>query len=75
MSSVLQQEALSRSLLLGIFNSVAMISSIFSTIMLKHDEDTANPEYQAMQGRCFSFLTQLSAAGAFAGPELVAIPE
>ena len=43
--------------------------------MLRHDEDTADPDYQAMQGRCFSFLTQLRSAGAFAGPELVAIPQ
>ena len=51
------------------------VELLYVYAMLKHDEDTANPEYQAMQGRCFSFLTQLSAAGAFAGPELVAIPE
>ncbi len=51
------------------------IELLYVYAMLKHDEDTANPEYQAMQGRCFSFLTQVNAAGAFAGPELVAIPD
>ncbi len=43
--------------------------------MLRSDEDTANGVYQAMKGRCFSFLVQLNTAGAFEGPELVAIDE
>jgi len=43
--------------------------------MLRHDEDTANARYQAMQGKCFSFSTRLDRAAAFEGPELVAIPE
>lgn len=43
--------------------------------MLRSDEDTANPKYQAMKGRCFSFLVELNSAGAFEGPELVAIPD
>ena len=51
------------------------IELLYVYTMLRHDEDTANPVYQAMQGRCFSFLTQLNAAGAYAGPELVAIPQ
>ena len=42
---------------------------------LKHDEDTTNAHYQALQGRCFSFTVQLQSASAFAGPELVSIPE
>ena len=41
---------------------------------IKRDEDTANPTYQAMWGRCTSFLVQLSSAVAFVSPELVAIP-
>ena len=42
---------------------------------IRNDEDTANPTYQAMKGRCFSFIVQLSSAGSFEGPELVAIPQ
>ena len=51
------------------------VELLFVYAMLRHDEDTANSTYQAMQGRCFSFLTQMSSAAAFAGPELVSIPE
>ena len=51
------------------------VEKLFVYAMLKQDEDTANPTYQAMKGRCFSFLVQLSSAGAFEGPELVAIED
>ena len=51
------------------------VESLFVYAMLRHDEDTANPTYQAMRGRCMSFLTRLNSASAFAGPELVGIPE
>ena len=43
--------------------------------LIRNDEDTANPAYQALKGRCFSFLVQLSSATAFVNPELVAIPD
>ena len=43
--------------------------------MLRHDENTADPQYQAMQGLCFSFGVEMGRAGAYAGPELTAIPE
>ncbi len=43
--------------------------------MLRSDEDTANNYYRSMKGRCYSFLVQLSSAGAFEGPELIAIDE
>ncbi|MDE6880057.1 MAG: oligoendopeptidase F, partial [Oscillospiraceae bacterium] len=51
------------------------VESLFVYTMLRHDEDTANPTYQAMRGRCMSFLTRLNSASAFSGPELVGIPE
>lgn len=51
------------------------VEKLYVYTFLKGDEDTANPTYQAMKGRCFSFLIQLSSAAAFESPELVAIPE
>lgn len=51
------------------------IMRLYCYAALRHDEDTARPEYQAMRGRCFSFLVRLTTAGAFAQPELVALPE
>ena len=46
---------------------------VYSFIRL--DEDTTNSTYQAMKGRCSSFLVELGSAGAFEGPELVAISD
>ena len=51
------------------------VEKLYVYTMLKGDEDTANATYQAMKGRCFSFLVQLSSLSAFEGPELVAIPQ
>jgi len=51
------------------------VERLFCYAFLKSDEDTANADYQAMKGRCFSFIVQLNSAGAFEGPELVAIPD
>ncbi len=51
------------------------VEKLFVYAFIKNDEDTANPVYQAMKGRCFSFVVQLSSAVAFEGPELVAIPD
>ena len=51
------------------------LDPVFSYPMLRHDEDTANPVYQAMQGRLASFGVKLGAATAFEGPEINAIPE
>lgn len=51
------------------------VEKLYVYTFLKGDEDTANATYQAMKGRCFSFLIQLNSAGAFEGPELVAIPD
>ncbi len=42
---------------------------------LRLDEDTTNSVHQAMRGRCFSFVVELSQAGAFEAPEPVAIDE
>ena len=51
------------------------VEQLFVYAFIRNDEDTANPTYQAMKGRCFSFIVQLSSAGSFEGPELVAIPQ
>ncbi len=51
------------------------LDPVFSYPMLRHDEDTANPEHQAMQGRLRSFMVKLGSATAFEGPELNAIPD
>lgn len=51
------------------------VDNLYIYTMLRHDEDTANAAYQAIQGRCSSFLVRLSSASAFEQPELVAIPE
>lgn len=51
------------------------VESLFIYAMLRHDEDTANPIYQAIRGRCASFLVRINSANAFAEPELAAIPE
>ena len=51
------------------------VEQLFVYAFIKNDEDTANPTYQAMKGRCFSFIVQLNSASAFEGPELVAIPQ
>lgn len=49
--------------------------NMFIYAFLRHDEDTANAAYQAMEGRCSSFMVRLDSAGAFEYPELIAIPE
>ena len=48
---------------------------LFVYTMLRADEDTAHSGHQAMKGKCFSFLVELSSAMAFEGPELVAISD
>ncbi|MDE7326389.1 MAG: oligoendopeptidase F, partial [Lachnospiraceae bacterium] len=52
-----------------------MLDSLSSYASRKHDEDTAEPIYQAMRSRMMSFYTKLGTAYAFAEPELVEIPE
>lgn len=49
--------------------------TVYAYTSLRHDEDTADPAYQAMSGRCFRFLVELGSAAAFEGPELAAIPD
>ncbi len=51
------------------------VQQLFVYAFIKNDEDTANPAYQAMKGRIFSFVVQLNSAAAFEGPELVSIPD
>lgn len=51
------------------------VEKLFCYAFLRNDEDTANPTYQAMKGRCYTFVVALGSATAFEGPELVAIPD
>ena len=51
------------------------VEALYVYAMLRSDEDTTNTVYQAMKGKCFSFLVKLNTAGAFESPELVAIEE
>ena len=51
------------------------VEKLFVYAYLRLDEDTANAAHQAMKGRCFSFVVELSSAAAFEGPELVALEE
>ncbi len=51
------------------------VEKLFVYAFMRLDEDTANAHYQAMKGRCFSFLVQLSSAASYEGPELVAISD
>lgn len=48
---------------------------LFLYTSMKSDEDTANPTYQALKGRCFSFLVQLNSATAWEGPALAALED
>ena len=51
------------------------VSKLLVYAFIRLDEDTTNSYYQAMKGRCSSFLVQLGSATAFEGPELVAISD
>lgn len=42
---------------------------------LKHDQDTANSKYQAMDGRVRSLAAKLSAAWSFTTPEILSVDE
>ena len=48
---------------------------VYGYASLCSDVDTADSHFQAMRGRAMSALVGLSGAGAFAGPEIMAIPE
>jgi len=51
------------------------LEPVYTYAFLRQDEDTTDPDHQAMYGRCMSLLVRLSAAAAFEGPELAAIPD
>ena len=51
------------------------LSSLNIYAFIRLDEDTTNSDYQTMKGRCSNFMVQLGRAGAFAGPEIVAISD
>ncbi len=51
------------------------IEPVYVYAFLRHDEDTAQADHQAMYGRCMDLLVRLNSAAAFEGPELTAIPD
>lgn len=51
------------------------INRLYLYTHMRGDEDTANTTYQALKGRCFSFIVSLSSATAWVTPELIAIPD
>ena len=51
------------------------IRRLFLYASMKADENTANPTYQAMKGKCFGFIVKLNSATAWEGPELIAIED
>ena len=51
------------------------IEKLYVYAFMKSDEDSANSFYQAMQGRCFSFIVKLDSETSFTQPELVALSE
>ena len=48
---------------------------LFLYTSMKSDENTADPTYQALKGRCFGFLVQLNSATAWEGPALCALDD
>ena len=48
---------------------------LFLYASMKADENTANPTYQAMKGKCFGFIVKLNSATAWEEPELIAIED
>ncbi len=51
------------------------LSALYSYAHLNSDTDTADSRYQAMKGKAVSLMVGISAASAFARPEIMAIPE
>ena len=51
------------------------MSRVYGYASLHSDEDTAVAAYQDMKDKALSLLVKLSAASAFATPEIIAIPE
>ena len=52
-----------------------LAGKVYGYASLCSDVDTADSHFQAMRGKAMSALVGLSGAGAFAGPEIMAIPE
>ena len=51
------------------------IEPVYIYAFLRQDEDTTQPDHQAMFGRCVNLVVRLNSAAAFEGPELAAIPD
>ena len=51
------------------------LSKLFGYASCKSDEDTADPFYQDMRGKAMRVYTAIASAGAYAVPEIMAIPE
>ncbi len=52
---------------------IQTVEKLYVYTFMKSDEDTANSNYLAMKGRCFSFIVKLNGATSFEQPELVAL--
>lgn len=52
-----------------------LLDRLSSYASLKHDEDTANPVYQAMDAQVSTYYSRLGAAYSYVVPEMVEIPE
>ncbi len=50
-------------------------SKLYVYSHLKHDQDTTNSQYQAMDGRVRSVGAKLSAAWSFLTPEILSLDE
>ncbi|MBR0510624.1 MAG: oligoendopeptidase F [Clostridia bacterium] len=51
------------------------LSKFYGYAACKSDEDTGNTVYQDLKSKAFALLVEIESAGAFAKPEIVAIPD
>ncbi|MBQ9912062.1 MAG: oligoendopeptidase F [Firmicutes bacterium] len=51
------------------------VETVYNYASMKGDEDTANSKYQDYRGKAMSAYVAIAGAGAFAGPEIMAIPD
>ena len=56
-------------------NASRKVRKLFLYTSMKSDEDTANPTYQALKGRCFGFIVKLNSAKSWEAPELTSISD
>ena len=51
------------------------VENVYSYASMKGDEDTANSKYQDYRGKATSAYVAIAGASAYAGPEIMAIPD